>query len=163
MQTYNQTEDEAQLPLGIILDNNPSFFSKAKLKFSPRTKTYEYDGEELDPSQIWSDNKNLIPSNCCRRCERVITPYSEVYYSKHRDNTRTWASNPFSQKNCYCKECAISLSKEVTEADPLPRLISDEEREIYGDLIRVKTYSDGSTIEDMTPEEKARDPYLRGN
>ena len=171
MRTYEQTESEALQPLGMILENKSSFYSKAKMKFNPYLKVYEYDGEELDTSRLFSDShkingtwvRHLINSNQCRNCEKEITPYKEIFFKKYRENEGTWTSTIFCMRNNYCKTCAINLTKLVREAEQLPKLVKDEEREIYGELIRVQTFSDGSVIEEMTQEELHKDPYVRGN
>lgn len=154
---YEQTEDEAQRPEGLELENEIQFSSKAKFKYTP-WGGYEYEGEELDKSQIVSDNFHRIPSNCCRECEKERKPYNERYYKKSFENYGQWVSVLYCYENGYCQECAKKLTKEVYVSDRLPRAVKSYEVIKDDQNCLVTEYADGSVIEEMSNVEKAKEP-----
>jgi len=153
-----QTIEQAQKPWGITtaLDPCPEFLTVSE--YDPYKKMYWYTTKESQTHIYADDDKTIIKRTSCRNCHKNIRHYKNVYYKKVFELGR-WYSYEHSEKQSYCEECAIKLTKEVWTSNfqvaPLD-YIEIEAVNANFETREIKHFSDGSILEEMTAQEKAR-------
>jgi hypothetical protein len=105
--------------------------------------------EMENPDEIVADDLKRIAEGNCRKCHQVIKPYLKKYFERHQENGYSYCFE-FSQELGYCEECAKEKAAVGYINNCVPDLV--ETKRIYKDrqMIEVKVYADGSTIEEMT-------------
>lgn len=78
--------------------------------------------EVIDKNFIISEHWHRIPSYCCRDCERPIIPYSYVFEGRETFAGFT-TKHIFSQRNGYCRVCALKHAKAKNKYYPFPNYV----------------------------------------
>lgn len=75
--------------------------------------------EQIDTDYIIDDHFRKIPSYCCRQCGRTIIKYNDVYQGREFF-AGFLTKYIFSQKNGYCRICALKQAKKHDKYYPFP-------------------------------------------
>lgn len=78
--------------------------------------------EVIDKEFILNDHFRRIPSYCCRECGRRVIPYDYVFQGREFFGGAV-TKYIYSQKNGYCRICALKLSKKHQRAFPMPNYV----------------------------------------
>ena len=164
---FTQSIEQAQIPQGMILSNDPIFDIEVKplwyTKNGEKFCDWLHAKEEPSKDTILCDKSGTVKLGFCRICKNKIKPYSEKFYKKYHDGLGDWSSFLYCEKNSYCKECSIKETADVVFNPENRDLRVTGEKVIFKDdqEVRIKTYADGSTLTEMTETEKSRDTYFK--
>jgi hypothetical protein len=75
--------------------------------------------EQIDTDYIIDDHFRKVPSFCCRQCGRTIIKYSDIYQGREY-YAGFITKYIFSQKNGYCRICALKQAKKYEKSYAFP-------------------------------------------
>lgn len=82
----------------------------------PRTE------EVIDEEHIIADDWSTIPAYCCKKCKRPIIKYDTVFQGREYF-AGSVTKFLFSQRNSYCRICALKLAKKWNKSYPFPNYV----------------------------------------
>ena len=140
-----------------VFHNEPGWDFKNKTKWSPRYEMMVLEGTEEDREhyvEFINGHFQRFTKDTCRSCRKHITPYKKKYYQLEiKDSFQTFIL--YSADNCYCEKCAKEKSKVYRSIRTGCAVVKREERQEFGgEHLEVVTYEDGSTLQEMTTQEK---------
>ena len=163
MRKYEQSLEESQKPIGIVIENQPVWDAEEEKVFNFKTRHYNSISKFHDSKiKYLMDQHGTTDKGNCRCCGKKIEPYTEVFYFKEF-SYNYWASYKYCADNFYCKECAIENTKTVNMNDYNRAIDKVSEKVIFKDdqEVRIATWGDGTVSEEMTEAEKKRDSLWR--
>ena len=152
---FNVPLEERTKPFGTVLRHEKLRPDIPVRTFDYKLKMWLVTNVMEDNTQVVADDFEHIPDGCCRRCKKVIEPYSNKYYEKRLDNGYEHCFE-YSQEVGYCESCAKEITATATFIQDCPDIVRREQHLIDGQMLETVVYADGSTVEELTAHELAR-------
>lgn len=104
--------------------------------------------EVVDEEHIIADDWSTIPAYCCKKCKRPIIKYDTVFQGREYFGGSV-TKRIFSQRNGYCRICALKLAKKWNKSYSTPNYIKypDEHGDETMYFLDEKGFPTGEKIE----------------